>query len=407
MIWFISKYALPPKYGAQARLFHISDELNLIKIESVVITSATNHLAALPIQTEIYKLETFGNSKTIFLKGLKFANSLTKNRVLSWFYFEWILFRFINNGYKNLVESPTVIYVSSLSLMTILNGYYAKKKFGAKLIFEVRDIWPLSAILVAGYSKWHPFVLFLRWVEKFGYRNADIVVSPLTNLKQHIEESIGKRKFEFCHIPQGFDMKLLLESQNLSQSFIQKYIPQNKFIFGYIGNVVSAYDLDSLIKCAHVLDKDYPNIHFLVLGDGEYKEVLINKSIGVSNITFIPRIPKNQIPHFLSFCNVATNFLKPEPLFKYGVSPQKLVDYMFASKPILMSYTGFKTIVEELNIGMVVESGNITKLVEAMIKFSKFTDDELLVMGQKGNQYLLNNLSWEIIVNTNLKIFCK
>ena len=80
---------------------------------------------------------------------------------------------------------------------------------------------------------------------------------------------------------------------------------------------------------------------------------------------------------------------------------------MFASKPILMSYTGFKTIVEELNIGMVVESGNITKLVQAMIKFSKFTDDELLVMGQKGNQYLLNNLSWEIIVNTNLKIFCK
>jgi hypothetical protein len=92
MIWCISKYALPPKYGAQARLFHISDELNKLSLESIVICSATNHLAEMPNQIIDYKSEVTGNSKTVFIKGLKFSNSISKNRVLSWFYFEWKLY---------------------------------------------------------------------------------------------------------------------------------------------------------------------------------------------------------------------------------------------------------------------------------------------------------------------------
>jgi glycosyltransferase involved in cell wall biosynthesis len=405
MIWCISKYALPPKYGAQARLFHISDELNKLSLESIVICSATNHLAEMPNQIIDYKSEVIGNSKTVFLKGLKFSNSLSKNRVLSWFYFEWKLYNFIRSGYKHFSQKPNVVLVSSLSLMTILNGYYAKRKFGAKLIFEVRDIWPLSAILVAGYSKWHPFILFLRWVEKFGYKNADIIVSPLGNLKQHIKESISNKPFIFRYVPQGFDINLLNTSDKLPLDFVEKYIPKDKFIFGYIGNIVSAYDLDTLIMCAREVNAVSDKIHFLILGDGDYKETLINASADLLNITFIPRIPKHQISDFLNYCHVATNFLRPEPLFKYGVSPQKLVDYMLASKPILMSYSGYQTIVQELNNGIVVEAANINKLVEAILNMSKMTDSELSIMGKRGYEYLTKSLSWKSIVFENSDLF--
>lgn len=407
MIWCISKYALPPKYGAQARLFHISEELNKIGKQSIVICSATNHLAKLPEQTADFRIEDIGSTKAIFIKGLKFATSLSKNRVASWFYFEWLLFRFIRKEYTNYTSAPSVVMVSSLSLMTILNGYYAKRKFKAKLIFEVRDIWPLSAILVAGYSKWHPFILFLRWIEKFGYRNSDIIVSPLSNLKQHIAESIGRRKFTFQHLPHGFDKSLLNGGQALPKEFIDTYIPKGKFIFGYIGNIVSAYDLDSLIDCAAQLHQESTHIHFLILGDGDYKSNLIKKAEGLTNITFIPRIPKMQITHFLSFCQVATNFLRPEPLFEYGVSPQKLVDYMLAGKPILMAYTGYKTMVEELNCGIVVESSNVPKLVEGIKRMSQMSENELNEMGERGRNYLLNNLEWSRLIENNISIFQK
>ncbi len=407
MIWCISKYALPPKYGAQARLFHISEELNRLGLESMVICSATNHLAELPLQENMFRQEKVGDTQALFLKGLNFSNSLSKFRVVSWFYFEWILFQFIRKKHTQFSPKPDVIMISSLSLLSILNGYYAKRKFKAKLIFEVRDIWPLSAILVAGYSKWHPFILFLRWVEKFGYRHADIIVSPLANLKQHIKESIGNVPFLFQHLPHGFDQHLLTTPQKLPPEFVEKYIPKDKFIFGYIGNIVSAYDLDSMIECAIQLNKEENKIHFLILGDGEYKPVLEKKAQGLTNVTFIPRIPKSQISHFLSFCQVATNFLRPEPLFKFGVSPQKLVDYMLAGKPIFMSYTGYKTIVEEINCGMVVEASNIPKLIEGFKQMSRLTEVELFEMGKRGNDYLIQNLEWSQLVKNNIALFKK
>ena len=406
VVWCISKYALPPKYGAQGRLFHISDELNKLGIDSSVITSSTNHLADLPKQDEAYKLEFVGNSKTVFVKGLKFRNSLSKNRVVSWFVFEWYLFKFITGEYKKNLTIPDVVYVSSISLLTILNGYYAKKKFKCKLVFEIRDIWPLSAILVAGYSKYNPFVILLRLTEKFGYRHSDVIVSPLPNAKSHIEKSINQ-KVNFVHIPQGFDFTMSNNEDQLDTEFIDKYIPKNKFIFGYIGNLVSAYDLETLIECAKLIDNIDSKLHFLILGDGNYKPHLQNISKGVNNITFIPRIPKTKIKHFLSFCDVATNFLRPEPLFEFGVSPQKLVDYMLAGKPILMSYTGYKTLVEEIDCGIVVEAANIDKLVDSMLLMARMNKTELNEMGEKGKQYLIHHLSWEHIVKKHIDIFIK
>lgn len=405
VIWFISKYALPPEYGVQARLFHLATSLKKNSREAIVITSSTNHLANLPIQSKRISLKHYNGVQTIFLKGLRFKGAISSYRVISWFYFEFILLWFILFGYRHIVAPPRIVYVSSLSLLSILNGYIAKKKFKAKLIFEVRDIWPLSAILVAGYSKYHPFILFLRLVEKFGYLNSDIVVSPLSNLKQHIEVVTGKSTLRFRCIPQGFTTDFSKEKEKLSKEFINKYIPKEKFIFGYIGNIVSAYDLDTLLLCARIMNIKSPEVSFVILGDGEYKETLIEKSRDIPNVIFAPRIPKSQVQDFLDHCHVATNFLRPEPLFKYGVSPQKLVDYMLAAKPILMSYTGYKSIVEEIGNGLVIEAGNIDKLVDAMIALSKTPRVELEEIGLKGKKFLISNLSWDSIVSQNIDLF--
>jgi glycosyltransferase involved in cell wall biosynthesis len=406
VVWCISKYALPPNYGAQGRLFYISKELNKLGFESAVITSSTNHLAQLPAQSEIFKLSSEGEGKAIFIKGLNFKNSLSKNRILSWFVFEWYLFRFLFFNYHKYLPKPDVVFVSSISLLTILNGILAKFIYKCKLVFEVRDIWPLSAILVAGYSRSNPFILFLRFVEKLGYKYSDIIVSPLPNAKAHIERSINK-KVNFVHLPQGVDLSLSKIEDKLDEDFVLTYVPKDKFIFGYIGNLVNAYDLESLINCARVIEKQDERIHFLILGDGTHKSHLMELSRDLNNVTFIPRIPKTKIKHFLGFCDVATNFLRPEPLFEFGVSPQKLVDYMLAGKPILMSYTGYKTLVEEVNCGIVVEAANIEKIVNAMLQLSYLSQNELVDMGNRGREFLLNNLSWENIVKKNISLFQK
>ena len=404
MIWLVSKYALPPKYGAQGRLFYIGAELQNLGHEVLVITSSHSHLAKLPEQKEVYKFDQNYGVNTLFIKGFQFKKSLSKSRVLSWFIFDVLLFYFIFIKSMARGRRPHTIVISSLSLLSIINGIFAKWIFKCKLVFEIRDIWPLSAILIAGYSKYHPFIFFLRFVEKCGYRFSDIVISPLPNLAKHICQSVSK-KVDVRYVPHGFSMDLAANDDHLSEEFKNKYIPKDKFLFAYVGNIVEAYDLESLIQSARKIQGLNERIHFLILGDGIHKQNLVESASDLNNITFIPRIPKTQMFDFLSNCHVATNFLRSEPLFEFGVSPQKLVDYMLASKPILMSYTGYKTMVEEIECGFVVEAGNIPLLVDKMLCMFSMKPEQLTSMGERGGYYLKNNLNWKKIVENNLSVY--
>ena len=404
VVWCISKYALPPNLGAQGRLFFLSDEFEKRGFKSYVITSSTNHLTKeLPRQVEKVHVHKVGLSDGVFLRGIFIDSSVSLQRVLSWIVFEWRLLNLILFP-KNRIERPDVIIVSSLSLVTVLNGFLAKKKYKCKFLFEVRDIWPLSAISVTGFSSKNPLIMLMRMVEKFGYRKADVITSPIPNLKEHISESISK-PFRFEYIPQGFDPAFMSKQEKLLPEFKHKYIPEGKFIVGYIGNIVLAYNLDMMLKCARKLQVTQPDIHFLVLGDGTYKANLMEKAKDLNNITFIPRIPKSEVQDFLSYCDVVTNFFLPENAFRFGISPQKLVDYMYASKPVLMSFSGYKSIVEDSGCGDTVPADDVAAFNGALIKIKDLPKAELVAMGQRGKDFLLTRLAWGTLANQYIELF--
>jgi len=404
VVWCISKYALPPNLGAQGRLFFLSDEFVKKGYKSYVITSSTNHLTKeMPRQVQKVHVHQVGQSDAVFLRGSHIDSSVSFQRVVSWLVFEWrllnlILFR------KNQVERPDIIIVSSLSLITVLNGFLAKKIYKSRFIFEVRDIWPLSAISVTGFSKRNLFIMLLRSVEKFGYRKADFIVSPIPNLKEHIAESI-KKPFKFEYIPQGFDPSFMSRQDKILPEFKDKYIPQSKFIVGYIGNIVTAYNLDMLLRCARILQGEHKDIHFLVLGDGTYKATLMERASDLTNITFIPRIPKTEVQDFLSYCDVVSNFFLPERAFRFGISPQKLVDYMYASKPVLMSFTGYTSIVEEASCGRTVPADDVDAFNKELLHLKGLSKPELKAMGERGKQFLFNRLAWGRLADQYIQLF--
>jgi len=404
VVWCVSKYALPPRLGAQGRLFFLSDEFEKRGFKSYVITSSTNHLTKeMPRQVEKVHVHKVGLTDAVFLRGIHIDSSVSLQRVLSWLVFEWRLLNLILFRNKR-IERPDVIIVSSLSLVTVLNGYLARRVYKCRFFFEVRDIWPLSAISVTGFSKRNPLIVLMRMVEKFGYRNADVVTSPIPNLKEHISESI-KKPFKFVYIPQGFDPAFMSRQELLLPEFKQKYIPEGKFIVGYIGNIVLAYNLDMMIECARRLEPLQPDIHFLVLGDGTFKAALIEKAKDLHNITFIPRIPKSEVQDFLSYCDVVTNFFLAENAFRFGISPQKLVDYMYASKPVLMSFSGYKSIVEDSNCGLTVPADNVEAFNRALLQLKQLPPQELKAMGERGKEFLLTRLAWSTLANQYINLF--
>jgi glycosyltransferase involved in cell wall biosynthesis len=199
-IWIISKYASSSEVGFESRIFALARRF--VKSGNTVnlISSDSNHFGKYPKYNKIYNHENISGIDLYRIKTIKYIKTVSINRILSWLDFELKLFFLPTNK----IERPDVIIVSSLSLLTILNGFRYKKQFKAKLIFEIRDIWPLSATEL-GISKKNPFVFLLGIIEKFGYKNSDLVVGTMPNLSEHINNILGSNKINSVCVPFGFD----------------------------------------------------------------------------------------------------------------------------------------------------------------------------------------------------------
>ena len=186
-IWFISALVSTPSSFQAPRNFCLMRALSKIGYNVTIITSDSNHLAKPPIFQSASHKEEIEGLKVVWLRTLKYIKTNSIRRILGWIDFELQLLR-LN---KKELPSPDVIICSSLSLLTILNGFLLKRKFQCKLIFEVRDIWPLTLVEEGGYSRFHPLILLLAAIEWLGYCYADEVVGTMPNLQEHVSDVLG------------------------------------------------------------------------------------------------------------------------------------------------------------------------------------------------------------------------
>lgn len=389
VIWYLCKYASPEKYFFGTRHFYLGKEWVKQGHEVTIFTSNSNHLTdSLPkFKAKSYN-ENIEGVNTIWLNGLKPKRSSGFSRILSWLHFEWQL---ITVSKLNL-KKPDVIIASSLSLFTVISAYFFSKKYKAKFIFEVRDIWPLSAIELGKYSKFNPFIILLSQIEKFGYKKSNAIVGTIPNLGSHVKDVIGSREKCFC-IPQGISLDFYNKSQSLSTIYKEKYIPVNKFIVAYAGTLNANNPLETLIEAARLL-KSNSQIHFLIVGNGDQKEKLMKLSQDLINITFPPKIDKNQVNSLLQMVDVCYDSFSSE-LAKFGLSRNKWIDYMYAAKPIICSYSGFQSMVNEAESGSFVEYGNANVLADEILKYSKKAKTELQEIGENGKAFLIHNRTFD------------
>lgn len=385
-IWIINQYASTPNTGFIGRHYYLAQELADLGYKVYVVSASYTHSQSNPVSfEEDYKFEDFGdNFKFLWLKTPVYQKSTSKRRVLNWFEFGWK----IKGLNKIIKDKPDVILYSSLSLVGFLGAERLAKKNKVPLIFEVRDIWPLSLMEIGGYSASHPFVRFLQWVEDRAYQKSDKVISNLKNAVDHMV-SRGLDPQKFYWIPNGFSSKEVATKEALPNN-IEKQLPENKFIVGYTGSIGIANCLQNLIGAAIKL-QDRSDIHFAIVGKGEYKEVLQQQVADhqLSNVTFIDPIPKTQIQSMLDKFGTCYIGLKKDPLFRFGVSPNKLFDYLYAGKPVIYAIdSGKYKPVSDAGAGYEVTPENTDELICTIEKLAAMPETERRVMGENGCKYV-------------------
>lgn len=394
----ISKYALSKEVGFETRLFALSRIFVKNGHDVTIISSVDNYFGKFQEYKNIYNSEIIEGIKVSWIKTINYKRTISIKRILSWIDYEWKLLWLK----KDLLNNPDVIIVSSLSLLSILNGVRLKKKLNCKLIFEIRDIWPLTLIEEGGYSLSNPFVKVLAWIEKWGYNKSDLVVGTMPNIAEHVKYVTGKRINCAC-VPFGFDMENYNEKVTKDDAANNYGIPTNKFVIGYAGSIGLSNGLGTFIEVIKQF-KDNPNIHFVILGGGGLRESYIEYLEGCSNVQFIPKVKRHEVKSILAKCNVLYIATLKSKVWDYGWSLNKLIDYMMSGKPILASYSGFQSMINEANSGIIVPAEDEESLTNAIKMMLSMPPEELEAMGERGKQWLIQNRQWKTLADDYLSI---
>ena len=393
-ICLINQYSSTPDTAMGGRHFYIAQELAKKGHQVYVIAGRYSHLLRNPKQfSEKYLIEEITpNFSFVWINLPGYAEAHSKQRILNWFKFAWAL-----RGLKNSsLQKPDVILYSSPSPIGSLAAQYLAKSFKVPFIFEVRDIWPLTLIELGGHSANHPFIRLMQWIEDRSYQKAKFVFSNLFNAVEHMQNR-GLDKAKFHWIPNGVSLAEVAAKQPLSVD-IFKQLPQDKFIVGYTGTIGVANAIDDLIEAAQLVSH-HPDIHFVLVGSGKEKQEMQNKvqDLKLTNISFIDPIPKKQIQSMLEHFNVCYIGWQKNPLYRFGIAPNKLPEYLYAGKPIIHAFSGKGDVVQQANAGITIEAEDPQAIADAVIQLYELSDFERSVLGNNGHQYVLQHLEYKMI----------
>lgn len=295
---------------------------------------------------------------------------------------------------------PDVVIASSTYPLDIWPAYRIARHAGARLLFELHDLWPLSPIELGGYSRWHPFILVLQAAENFACRNCDAIVSMLPNVRGHLEEH-GMAPHKLHIIPNGTDAAEWREAPApLSESVANKFSELHRagfLVVGFAGAHGLANALDTLLDAAHLLS-EVP-VRFVLVGSGPEKSRLKARvrAERLNNVIFIDAVAKKEIPSLLRAFDVAYIGLQRQPLFRFGISPNKLIDYMMAGRPVLQAIEAGNDPVGEARCGLTVAAEDPEAVAAGIRTLLAMPQAQREAMGRNGTRFVLENLTYDVL----------
>lgn len=415
-ILLINHYAGGPQYGMEFRPLYLAREWVKLGHQVMIVAADQSHVRNRNpnIQTAAYK-EIDGLSKNKFkseeVDEVKFVWCKTPpyegngiGRVLNILVFLLRLFQMSFWLKKNF--KPDHIITSSTYPMDIFPARFIQKIcYPAQLVFEVHDLWPLSPIELGGMSRLHPFIVWVQWAEDLSYRWANHVVSMLPLTKDYMV-SRGMKDEKFCHIPNAIDFDewddtLNADSNYEFESQIHEIKNSYELTIAYFGTHGLANALNYFIDAAEMAAAQNLSIAFILVGSGPDKLSLVERAQqkNISNIFFMNPIRKTEIPSALKLIDILYIGLQSQSLFRFGISPNKLIDYMAAAKPILFAIESGNNPVLEANCGYAVKAEDTSAIIEGLKKFKSLSKEERHTMGQNGLSFVKLNHDYKVLAD--------
>lgn len=290
---------------------------------------------------------------------------------------------------------PDVIVATSPALTIAFAGWITANLRARRVpwVFEIRDLWPESAITTGVLREDGALTKLLFLVERLACATAD----KINVLTPAFAENLVKRgladRDKIFFVPNGVDVDEFVPRPR-ENAFRREMGWGDKFVVLYAGAHGRANAVGQLVDAAERL-RDRPDILIASIGDGPERARLAEeaKRRGLDNIVFPGAQPKKRMPEVVAACDVGAAVLQNNPTFR-TVYPNKVFDYMASARPVLLAIPGAakKMVVDDAHAGVYVEPENADALANAIRELAD-APERRAQMGKRGREWVMNNVS--------------
>ena len=363
-IWFVSHYAMPPKYEMREKTQKFAQFFKNIGHEVLLVTASTIHGSDINLISDnrAFIEAEYDGLKYLHIRCSNYTgNGLS--RIVNMLEFGWRLKRNIG---KFDIPNVIVADVNCINYRAIAD---ICKKYNIRFIIDIRDLWPLSIVEYLNISEKNPIIKYLYHREKSMYIRADEIIFSMEGGWDYIVDKgwtkyIDKQKVH--HINNGVDLAAF-ERNCLENVFIDSDIDdQTTFKIVYTGSIRRANNIDFVLDAA-MLIKD-PFIKFLIWGDGDQLSRLRQRVVdeSINNVLFKGKVEKKFIPSIVSRADATFFILENSLLFRFGLSLNKSFEYLAAGKPQLVVGNAKYTIMDNYQCGIHVRKVSEHDFAEAV-----------------------------------------
>ncbi|MEO6361693.1 MAG: glycosyltransferase family 4 protein [Caldimonas sp.] len=399
-ILVVNHYAGSPHHGMEYRPFYLAREWVRAGHAVRIVAASYSHVRARQPQ-----MPPGGGDLVETLEGIAYnwlptpryvGNGIGRVRNIATFLGRvWRASRDIAGVFR-----PDVVIASSTYPLDIWVARRLARLAGARLVYEVHDLWPASPIELGGMSPRHPFIRLCQKAENVAYRDADLVVSMLPNVAAHMQAH-GLDLARLHIVPNGVSPDEWQGEPAALDPSLQAHVEAEqragRVVVGYAGSHGLPNALDVLLDAAALLKAEA--FSFVLVGDGHEKARLAERvrAEGLSRVALFAPVPKVQVPALLQAFDIAYIGWLRAPIYRFGIAPNKLMDYMMAGRVVLHSVEAGNDPVAEAGCGLTVVPESAAAVADGLRHLAALPPDARQAMGGRGRAFVRSHHAYPVL----------
>jgi glycosyltransferase involved in cell wall biosynthesis len=394
-VWIVNHYADAPDRPAGTRHFDLARQLVRRGQGVTIFASGFSHGTGEDVRLkrwQLFRSESLNGVRFVWLKTFAYRGNTWRRRVNMLSYL--VTFLVVQTRFS----SPDVVIGVTVQPFAALGAWVVARRRHARFIFEIGDLWPQTLVDLGAMRVGSPGEILLRAIEAFLVRHASVVVSLLPGVHQYLRKR-GLPTDRYVYLPNGVDLEAFDGATGLvggepdaagsPLAAVRRLQVEGRLVLGYVGAFGLVNRVDVIVRAAAIAEARAPGrIGLVLVGDGPERANVERLVSAGGAIVLAPAVPKSAVPVILRALDALVVHATATPVYQYGISFNKLFEYMAAARPVVFACLSAYDPVAGEGAGISVAPDDPSLLADAFLAMADAGADERARMGTAGRDYV-------------------